>query len=120
MNVNGTTSDGELSLEIDWGSLANGNFEDVIKMQMTRISAFPDFVMEWVTRQIEEFVTKLTDFPTLYIILPQFDGVFDGGWGTFSQDIQNIFDSANQKSEAERQEKQTQIDEVQEEKNNST
>jgi hypothetical protein len=28
--------------------------------------------MDWVTRQIEEIVTKLTDFPTLFIILPDF------------------------------------------------
>jgi hypothetical protein len=34
--------------------------------------AFPDFLMDWVTRQIEEIVTKLTDFPTLFIILPDF------------------------------------------------
>jgi hypothetical protein len=39
---------------------------------MTRISPFPDFIMEWVTRQIEEIANKLTDFPTLYIILPDF------------------------------------------------
>jgi len=48
---------------------------------MKRISPFPDFVMEWVTRQIEEIANKLTDFPTLYIILPDFNGVFDNDWG---------------------------------------
>jgi hypothetical protein len=33
--------------------------------------------MGWVTRQIEEIVTKLTDFPTVFIILPDFSGVID-------------------------------------------
>jgi hypothetical protein len=28
--------------------------------------------MDWVTRQIEEIVNKLTDFPTVFIILPDF------------------------------------------------
>ncbi|MDR1945349.1 MAG: hypothetical protein LBQ59_04760 [Candidatus Peribacteria bacterium] len=38
--------------------------------------------MNWVTRQIEEIVTKLTDFPTLFIILPDFSGIYDTdlGW----------------------------------------
>jgi hypothetical protein len=28
--------------------------------------------MDWATRQIEEIVTKLSDFPTLFVILPDF------------------------------------------------
>jgi hypothetical protein len=39
---------------------------------MDRTSAFPDFIMDWVTRQIEEIANKLTDFPTLFVILPDF------------------------------------------------
>jgi hypothetical protein len=50
---------------------------------MPRISPFPDFIMEWVTRQIEEIANKLTDFPTLYVILPDLSGVMDSGWGDF-------------------------------------
>ena len=33
--------------------------------------------MNWVTRQIEEIVNKLTDFPTLFIILPDFSWIYD-------------------------------------------
>jgi hypothetical protein len=39
--------------------------------------------MDWVTRQIEEIVTKLTDFPTLFIILPDFSGVVDKNWSDY-------------------------------------
>jgi hypothetical protein len=53
--------------------LKNGDFSDVVKLKMNRISPFPDFLMDWVTRQVEEIMTKLTDFPTLFIILPSFD-----------------------------------------------
>jgi hypothetical protein len=39
---------------------------------MKRISAFPAFLMNWVQRQYEEIITKITDFPTIYLILPDF------------------------------------------------
>jgi len=48
-----------------------------VKIIQKRIPSFPDFLMDWVTRQIEEIVTKLTDFPTLFIILPDFSTIFD-------------------------------------------
>jgi hypothetical protein len=60
---------------------------------MTRISPFPDFVMEWVTRQIEEIANKLTDFPTLYIILPDFGGVFDSDWSGFMDKLKSSYDA---------------------------
>jgi hypothetical protein len=53
-------------------ALKSFNFQDAVKLKMTRIMPFPDFLMDWVTRQIEEIVNKLTDFPTLYVILPDF------------------------------------------------
>jgi len=28
--------------------------------------------MDWITRQAEEFITKLTDLPAIYVILPDF------------------------------------------------
>jgi hypothetical protein len=36
--------------------------------------------MDWATRQIEEAVTKLSDFPTLFVILPDFSGLIDTDW----------------------------------------
>lgn len=72
-----------LSVDIDAGALVNWNFQDVVKVQMKRVWPFPDFLMEWVTRQIEEVVTKLTDLPTLVIILPDMSGLMDGRWSNF-------------------------------------
>jgi hypothetical protein len=57
---------------VDTQALKDFRFQDAIKIKMTRIMPFPDFLMDWVTRQIEEIVTKLLDFPTLYVILPDF------------------------------------------------
>ncbi|MCH2188381.1 hypothetical protein MK079_00960 [Candidatus Gracilibacteria bacterium] len=64
---------------IDFASLKDGDFPDVLEIQNKRVSAFPEFLMDWVTRQIEEFSNGLTTFPGLFLILPSFDGVFE--WG---------------------------------------
>ncbi len=70
----------DISVKLDLEALKSWNFEDVIKITQTRISAFPQFLMDWVTRQIEEIANKLTDFPTVYIILPDFWGILEWDW----------------------------------------
>jgi len=67
----------EFVADIDFSSIWNWEFKDVVKIKQSRISSFPDFLMDWVTRQIEEIVVKLTDFPTLFVILPDFSSIFD-------------------------------------------
>ncbi|MDA7494851.1 hypothetical protein N8455_00755, partial [Candidatus Gracilibacteria bacterium] len=64
-----------IDIELDFSAVKSGDFSDVIQIQNNRVSGFPDFLMGWVTRQIEEIVTKLSDFPTVFIILPDFDGI---------------------------------------------
>jgi hypothetical protein len=59
-------------LTLDLSTDSDGNFGDIIKIQQPRISPFPSWLMGWVTRQIEEIANKLTDFPTIFIILPDF------------------------------------------------
>jgi len=89
--------------EISWGSWTpisvsvdpdswSFDFSDVTKFVKKRIQAFPWFLMNWVTRQIEEIVNKLTDFPTLFIILPDFSWIYDSDldWETNKQNwLQN-------------------------------
>lgn len=74
----------KIDVWIDFSSLWGWNFEDVIKIKKSRIWTFPNFLMDWVTRQIEEIANKLTDFPTIYIILPNFDWIFDWKWSELS------------------------------------
>lgn len=81
----------EINLDIDVDAFKNGDFSDVVKLKMSRISAFPDFLMDWVTRQIEEIVTKLTDFPTLFVILPSFDWIFES-FENFPEKISEMYD----------------------------
>lgn len=66
---------------------------------MSRVMAFPDFLMDWVTRQIEEIVTKLTTLPTLQIILPDFSGIMDDRWMNFSENIRKAYESGKAKEQ---------------------
>ena len=61
--------------------MKNFDFGNIIKIKNSRVSAFPDFLMDWANRQLEEIVNKLTSLPTLYIILPDFDGFDLAGYG---------------------------------------
>ena len=67
----------DISVEVDLFSILDWNFNDVIEIQKNRISSFPSWLMDWVTRQIEEIINKLTDFPTISIILPDFTWIFE-------------------------------------------
>ena len=83
----------DFSWNIDW------NFEDVQQIQKQRVAGFPSFLMDWATRQIEEFVTKLTDFPTLFIILPDFGGIVDTDWGEQLDKTSQKFEEGKQTEE---------------------
>ncbi|MDQ7023641.1 MAG: hypothetical protein Q9M97_09190 [Candidatus Gracilibacteria bacterium] len=78
---------GEQSLEVglDFANLEDGNFPDVVQIKKDRVSPFPSFLMDWITRQIEEIVTKFSDFPTIFIILPDFSGIIDTDWAEFGE-----------------------------------
>ena len=89
-----------VDLSLDISSFASWDFKDVIQVKNTRISAFPDFLMDWVTRQIEEIVTKLTDFPTLFIILPDFSWIIDKSWWDYiSQWVKKAYEKWKKQDE---------------------
>lgn len=100
IQINGQWIEDAWALNIDFSSIKSWNFSDVISIQNRRISAFPNFLMWWVTRQVEEIVNKLTDFPTIFIILPDFTGVIDSpdtstslvwSWTTKTSGIQEAY-----------------------------
>ncbi len=113
------TEDGiwEVNLDIDVQALKNGDFSDVVKLKMNRISPFPDFLMDWVTRQVEEIMTKLTDFPTLFIILPSFDWIFDW-FKNFPDKISESWNKWKKEWENTEKELQSEIDDLNKQKSN--
>jgi hypothetical protein len=78
-------------VSLDGTALKNFDWKNVVKIDLKRVSAFPDFLMDWLTRQVEEIVNKLTTLPNLYIILPDFSGLMDSGWNNFSKNLKNAF-----------------------------
>ncbi len=89
-----SNNDGAIDIEI---SLAKGwNNGKIVKVKNTRIPAFPEFLMDWVNRQVEEIADKLTILPSLYIILPDLsrmniDKWLDGFWSKVSDHINGIW-----------------------------
>lgn len=77
-------------LNFEW--ITSWNFSDVIQIKKSRNFDFPQFLMEWVTRQIEEIANKLTDFPTVFIILPDFSWIFDWNWWKLSWNESKVWD----------------------------
>lgn len=55
----------------------NGVYTDrTKKFNNVRPKAFPAFIMTWVERQVEEIATKLTDLPSITLVLPEFSDTF--------------------------------------------
>lgn len=70
----------------------------MIKVKNTRIAAFPDFIMDWLDRQISEISTALFTPPTLTIIPPTDFGQnaqVDGSYKDFFNKLGDSFSSAN-------------------------
>jgi len=106
----------ELNVELDPSNLIDWNFEDVIQIQQDRVSPFPSFLMDWVTRQIEEVVTKLSDFPTIFIIIPDFSWIIDTDWTEYWEKWVEEYDKAVKKEENSNEKIDKQIEKLEQEK----
>lgn len=81
-------------ININSDALKNFDLGNIIEIKNKRVSAFPDFIMEWVTRQMEEVINKLTTLPTLYIVLPDFSGIMNSGWNGFVGKLDEAYNKA--------------------------
>lgn len=70
-------------MSLDATALKNFDVGNILKIKNSRVSAFPDFLMDWATRQLEEVANKLASLPTLYIVLPDFSGFDLSGYKDF-------------------------------------
>lgn len=68
-------------------------FEDVEKISMKKVNPFPDFLAWWWERQIWEIANKLTDFPGIYIILPDMSWFMQSWWGNLSEGLKEHFNT---------------------------
>lgn len=56
------------------------------------IPSFPNFIMNWVNAELQEIQKKLTSLPTVYLILPNFKGVFNVPEGLKVKSIGDAWD----------------------------
>jgi hypothetical protein len=82
-------------ISIDTGSIKNFDRGTIERITNSRVSAFPDFIMSWVNRQLEEVSNKLTSLPTLYIIKPDFRGALDGDLTGFTQKLSDAYNAGS-------------------------
>ncbi len=74
----------EASIEIDAKNVFNPG--KILKIKNKRIPGFPDFIMDWVSRQGDEITNKLLSLPNLVVIPPKNMGPnasIDGTYGDF-------------------------------------
>ncbi len=90
----------EAFIDFDFNSVKKWNFEDVLKIEMPRISPINDYVMDWVTRQTEEIANKLTDFPTMFVVLPDFNWPYDTKWANYPDKIKKLYQDVEKKQKA--------------------
>ena len=86
-----------MSIEIDSNTKIS-DIKSVIKVKNKRVAAFPDFLMDWLTRQTEEITTSLFTPPSLTVIPPTSFGQnaqFDSSYANFSEKIGKSFSSTN-------------------------
>lgn len=60
---------GSLDISLN-GNNKIADITDVVNVKNKRIAAFPDFIMNWLTRQKEELTTSLLTPPNLTVIPP--------------------------------------------------
>jgi len=97
------------SVSLDTSALASGNFGDAIQVTNTRIAGFPWFMMDWVERQIDEIASKLTNLPKIFVILPDFGGIFDFSWEDFPERTKEVFQKWKEESAEKRTSSESKI-----------
>lgn len=102
LNIGSGGSDIEVSVS---GKDKISDISAVVNVKNKRISAFPDFIMDWLTRQTEELTNSLFTPPNLTIIPPTDFGQnakVDSSYADFLDKLQNAYSAesvANMKSE---------------------
>lgn len=112
--LGGSDEDALFGLDVDVSSKPG----EIIKFKNFRTPAFPDFLMDWVTRQTEEIVNKLLTMPRLLITLPDFSGLSAAGaqWSNLFADLKKGYvtarDAQKEKNKAAKEKKDKAVTEA--------
>jgi hypothetical protein len=70
---------GMIQIALDPSAMKFKDFGKVLDIQLKSIKWFPNFIMDWYQRQMDEIMSSLTHLPGLKIFLPDLTGLADGG-----------------------------------------
>lgn len=75
--VSGTSM---LQIALDPSEMKFKDFGEVVDINLKSIKGFPNFVMDWYQRQMDEIMSSLTHLPDIKIFLPDLSSLADSGW----------------------------------------
>lgn len=105
-----------LSVDLDLSALASWGFQDVVQIENKRTPGFPWFLMDWVERQLDEVTSKLTNLPKIFVILPEFWGVFDYSFSNYWERIQESFQEWARENDEQRAQDQWRLQSLREQR----
>lgn len=87
---------GVIKVTLDSSSFSGAGFGPIFDVQLKSISAFPQFIMDWYHRQLDEIVSSLSSLPDIKIFLPNLGSWFsDAGWISEFNTSNNWLPAAN-------------------------
>lgn len=97
----GVPSSGATEVWVEVDTTKPLTVSNIVKLKNQRISAFPDFLMDWLTRQTTEVTTALFTPPQRQVIPPTSygqNGNFDGTFSGFLESMKAGYSSQNLKN----------------------
>lgn len=69
-----------IQISLDPSKLNTKNFGKVIDINLRSIKGFPNFIIDWYHRQLDEIISSIGHLPDIKIFLPDLSSLADSGW----------------------------------------
>lgn len=76
---NSSSGTGMIQISLDGSKLNNKSFGKVLDINLRSIKGFPNFIIDWYHRQLDEIVSSLGHLPDIKIMLPDLTSLGDSG-----------------------------------------
>lgn len=95
------TGTGMIQLSLDGTNLNLRDFGKVLDINLRSIKAFPNFIMDWYHRQMDEIMASIGHLPDIKIFLPDLSSLADTGWmSSFGSDLKDAVTGGNSRATA--------------------
>jgi hypothetical protein len=69
-----------IQISLDANALNLKDFWDVLDINLRSIKGFPNFIIDWYHRQLDEIISSLGNLPDIKLYLPNLTSLADPGW----------------------------------------